>query len=215
MRPLLVLRDGQRDAGSPSRCATTLGAATLRDRLALRQQGPSVVQSRARPERMAATESASSPASRTDAGASAARRSGQDSPKAARPAGWPHSLPFEQQALRPSSRARTATSVVRMRSTGRLQMRPCRPSTSGGLLAPRPSEATLRGALEARRRHGDSPRRSAPHRQHTSGDPYPGGHGGDSREHHRRPYVQPWPVPARVASSSARWARRMVASASV
>jgi hypothetical protein len=38
----------------------------------------------------------------------------------------------------PSSSALTATSVLRMRLTGWCQVIPCRPSTSGGLLAPRP-----------------------------------------------------------------------------
>ena len=141
--------------------------------------------SRERAHRNGAHSSASSPATRIDSSASAASAIGTGT-SGSTPSRSGRAPGAGRGKRSPASSARTPISVSRTRATGRSQRRPCRPSVSGGLPAPNPSE---KRPPEARCKPGggerDARRRPAPHREHARAEPDPRRLRRDLGEHDR------------------------------
>ena len=95
--------------------------------------------SRERAHRNGAHSSASSPATRIDSSDSAASAIGTGT-SGSTPSRSGRAPGAGRGERSPASSARTPISVSRTRATGRSQRTPCRPSVSGGLPAPSPSE---------------------------------------------------------------------------
>ncbi len=139
-----------------------------------------------RAQRNGSQSSASSPATRIDGAASAATMIGT------RPSGGAPSrsgLTSSRSSGRrsPSSSAFTATSVLRICSTGSLPLDPVEPLNqrrAAGAQAER--EAPAGRPLQARRRHCDCRGTAAPDRQHGRGEVDPRGDSGDPGEQHHR-----------------------------